>query len=62
MVFTFDQWMERVDHVCQMDFGLSIHDLPDMLFRDAYDSGLSPEEFMSENLPDDEALGRMILS
>ena len=62
MVFTFEQWMERVDQVCQMDFGISIHDLPDMLFRDAYDSRQSPEDFMYENLPDEESLGRMILS
>jgi len=62
MILTFDQWMERVDQVCQLDFGLSIHELPDMLFRDAYDSGIGPEEFMSENLPDAEALGQVILS
>ena len=59
---TFDQWMDRVDRCCQLDFGLSIRDLPDMCFRDAYDSGLTPEDFMAENLPDEEALGQTILS
>jgi hypothetical protein len=59
---TFDTWMERIDRCCQLDFGLSIHDLPDMLFRDAYDSGLTPETFMAENLPDVESLGRLVLS
>jgi hypothetical protein len=62
MILTFDHWMERLNRCCQLDFGISIHDLPDMLFRDAYDSGLSPEDFMSENLPDEEALGHVILS
>lgn len=57
---TFEDWMERIDRCCQMDFGLSIHDLPDMLFRDAFDSGLSPEEFMTDNLPDEDALREAI--
>jgi hypothetical protein len=59
---TFEDWMERIDRCCQMDFGMSIHDLPDMCFRDAYDSGLEPEEFMADNLPDLETLGQVILS
>lgn len=59
---SFENWMEIVDHCCQMDFGLSIHDLPDMLFRDAYDSGLAPEDFMAENLPDGDALRDLIFS
>lgn len=59
---TFDQWMDRVDRCCQLDFGMSIHDLPDMCFRDAYDSGMSAEDFMSENLPDVESLAHAVLS
>jgi len=59
---TFDQWMEGVDSVCSLQFGLSIHDLPDMCFRDAFEVGMSPEEFMTENLPDVEALAQVILS
>ena len=59
---TFETWMERLNSCCQLDFGLSVHELPDMLFRDAYDSGLSPEDFMTENLPDEEALGQAIVS
>lgn len=54
--------MEGVDRCCQLDFGMSIHDLPDMCFRDAYDVGQSPEEFMSENLPDVESLAHVVLS
>ena len=59
---TFDDWMERIDRCCQLDFGMSIHDLPDLCFRDAFDSGLTPEDFMTENLPDLESLGQVILS
>lgn len=59
---TFDDWMDQVNDVCEGKFGLSIHDLPDMLFRDAYEDGLSPEQFMIDNLPDEEALGHLILS
>lgn len=59
---TFEQWMDRVDRCCQLDFGMSIHDLPDMCFRDAYDSGLGPEDFMAENLPDVESLAHVVLS
>ena len=58
----FDAWMDRVDEVCAMQFGLSIHDLPDMCFRDAIDCGMSPEDFMTENLPDLDSLGSLILS
>jgi len=52
----FDDWMEGINRVCELQFGLSINDLPDMLFRDAYDAGISPADFMAENLPDQEAL------
>ncbi len=58
---SFADWMERVDAVCEQSFGLSIHDLPDMCFRDAYDCGQSPEEFMTENLPDMESLREVVL-
>ena len=61
-MITFEQWMDGVDRCCQLDFGMSIHDLPDMCFRDAFDTGLSPEEFMTENLPDLDALRQVVLS
>jgi hypothetical protein len=59
---SFDDWMERVNDVCEGDFGISIHDLPDMCFRDAFECGMSAEQFMAENLPDLEALRDLILS
>lgn len=59
---TYQQWMVEVDDCCLLEFGLSIHDLPDMCFYDAYGSGQSAEEFIVENLPDEESLGALILS
>lgn len=57
----FEQWMKEVNDLCLAQYCLSIHDLPDMLFRDAYDDGQTPEEFMSENLGDMEQLAYLIL-
>jgi hypothetical protein len=59
---TFEQWMNDVDELCRSEFIMSIYDLPDMPFRDAFDDGLTPGEFMAEALPDMEALGALILS
>lgn len=53
---SFRDWMREVDRLCLSAFGMSIHDLPDMLFRDAYDSGSSPKQFMDDELPDLEAV------
>lgn len=58
----FSEWIGEIDSICWREFGLSIHDLPDMSFRDAYDDGVSPEEFMKENLADVDDLARVILS
>ncbi|MHB8636080.1 MAG: hypothetical protein ACYC96_06375 [Fimbriimonadaceae bacterium] len=57
---TFDEWMERLDRSCQLDFGLNLAALPNLAFRDGYDSGLSPEDFMAENLPDPELTGQLV--
>ena len=58
---TFENWMEAIDATCSEEFGLSIHDLPDMCFRDGFDCGQSPSDFMRENLPDIDALRDHIL-
>lgn len=39
---TFEQWMARVDCLCEAKSGLSIHDLPDCCFRDWFDDGIAP--------------------
>jgi len=45
----FDQWMKDLDNLVERKFGMSIHDLPDMNFRDAYDDGESPADFLEED-------------
>ena len=58
----FREWMQEVNDLCMVEYCLSIYDLPDMPFYDAYDSGQTPEEFMAENLGDLDALRGLILS
>ena len=58
----FRHWMEQVNDLCMVEYSMSIYDLPDMPFYDAYESGQTPEEFMAENLGDLEALCNLILS
>jgi len=58
----FSEWMGEIDSICWRKFGLSIHDLPDMCFRDAFEDGVSPEEFMSAELDDLHDLARVILT
>jgi len=36
---SFRDWMKELDLICYSNYGMSIHDLPDMCFRDAYDGG-----------------------
>lgn len=59
---TFQRWMQEVDEICLGNYLMSIYDLPDMPFYDAYESGQSPEEFMAETIPDIETLGALVLS
>lgn len=50
----FDRWMSAVDGHVQIKLGVSVHDLPDMCFRDYYDDGMTPAQVaqivMEENL------------
>lgn len=62
MSVNFAEWFDQIDRLCHQAFGLSIMDLPDMQFRDAFDDGMSPEDFMTDTLPDLEALRELILS
>jgi hypothetical protein len=39
---SYDEWMLEIDRMVSAKIGLSIHDLPDMPFRDWYDAGKSP--------------------
>jgi hypothetical protein len=48
---TFDQWMQNVDQVVgSIAFGLSVHDLPDIHFRDLFDSGTTAQDAAEEAL------------
>jgi len=40
----FREWMREVDAYLEQRLGMSSDDLPDWLYRDDYDDGLSPEE------------------
>lgn len=44
----FEVWMKKVDAACESRFGISIHDLPDYCFRDAFDCGTSPARVVIE--------------
>jgi len=48
---SFEEWMQAVDAaVGSIAFGLSVHDLPDIAFRDLYDSGETAQEAAEEAL------------
>jgi hypothetical protein len=48
---TFDEWMKQVDAVVgNIAFGLSVHDLPDIAFRDLFDSGATAQDAAEEAL------------
>ena len=59
---TFQAWMRDVDDVCMHTFCMSIYDLPDLMFYDAYESGQTPEEFIAETIPDLDALKELVFS
>ena len=39
-----EAWLIELDDICQQETGLSYKDLPDQLFQDWYDDGLTPED------------------
>ncbi len=39
---TFETWMAKVDLVLDKLCGLDSHDLPDWMYCDAFDDGMSP--------------------
>ena len=46
----FNRWQNQVDTLCRKRFGLSLSHLPDMLTRDAFDAGTTPQEFFEEEV------------
>ena len=48
---TFEKWMDAVDTVVgEIAFGLSVHDLPDIAFRDLFDGGSTAQDAAEEAL------------
>ncbi len=48
----FAEWLDDVDQFCLRKTGLSIQDLRDYLWRDAFDSGSTPKEAWSDAVCD----------
>lgn len=46
----FKDWLGQVDGLSLAKFGLTLDDLPDLLTRDAFDNGTSPEDFFEEEV------------
>jgi len=46
----FNVWMAEVDNLVETEFNISVHDLPDMRFRDNFDDGVTPSEFVEEEV------------
>ncbi len=57
----FKEWMQNLDRLFTVQYGLSIHDLPDMCFRDWFDSGMEPDEVMEEEFPDFETVQELVM-
>ena len=46
----FCLWRAAVSLLVRKTFGVALADLPDMATRDAFDAGVSPESFFSEDV------------
>lgn len=46
----FKDWLGQVDGLCLAKFHIGLDDLPDLLTRDAFDNGTSPEDFFEEDV------------
>jgi hypothetical protein len=58
----FAEWMKEVDVLVTAKWGMSIHDLPDMRFRDSADDDVTPEEFVEENIGSMDQLRELVFS
>ena len=57
---TFGKWMVGVDTVVSRLVGISVHDLADVMFRDAYDDGVTAYDMAIEALENDDIGARML--
>lgn len=46
----FSTWMRQVDQLTSLRYGVSIHDLEDLPFADCHQSGVTPSEFVDEEV------------
>ncbi len=58
---TFENWLQELDLLCWTNYGMSIHDLPDMETRDAFDDGISPLQFFHDELGTVDDLARVMI-
>jgi len=47
---TYEDWMRRVDKCVEAIAGVSVYDLPDYCFRDAYEDGRRPSSVARDAL------------
>ncbi len=40
----FEAWLLELDDICRHEMGISYKDLPDQLFRDWFNSDMTPED------------------
>lgn len=45
---TYQEWESKLNNLILRNYGVSLHDLPDCMTRDAYEDGISPEDFMED--------------
>ena len=57
---TFESWMVGVDTAVYRLVGISVHDLADTMFRDAYDDGCTAYDMAIEALENDDIGARML--
>lgn len=44
---TFETWLSHVNKLLLSEYGVEIEDLPDDLYRDTYDDGLTPKDMVA---------------
>ena len=46
----FEVWMQELDDICCAEYGMSIYDLPDRCYSDAWEDGCSPQDYFDDEL------------
>jgi|DEB0MinimDraft_10_1074344.scaffolds.fasta_scaffold538069_1 hypothetical protein len=41
---TFEEFMTECDAICVSEIGVGVHDMPDLMWRDFFDDGMSPQD------------------